>query len=396
LKRLAIPVLAFAAAWLAHAAVAPTVSIEASPPNPAAGQTVKLGSAPQGSGPDWLWDFGDGQTSAAAAPEHSWEAEGDYTVTLSSGGETTSMAVSVSPSQILRLNASHPFEISIDAVSPHDGQTYPSRAAAISDRFGWFSFPQITGDPENPEVTVKLLEAKLDGHYWIFWSAMTSLEYTMTVRDTVSGQVQIYRKDSTEACGGWDTTSFPFVPTPTPGAATPGASPTATPTPTTPSSTTPLPGTHTPTHTPTRTHTATPTPTITATPTITSTPTITPTPTPPLVYLRARQWQWDWCPGVTPCDPICPVGNGCGNEITLHVGQTYQVLVYNGDVPDVIESHTLQSITSIGLQGGTLPQGSSLPIQTIVPMTLGDFAFNCTTYCGVGHDNMTGVVHVVP
>jgi heme/copper-type cytochrome/quinol oxidase subunit 2 len=157
-----------------------------------------------------------------------------------------------------------------------------------------------------------------------------------------------------------------------------------------------VPGTHTPTRTSTRTHTATPTPTITATPTITSTPTITPTPTPPLVYLRARQWQWDWCPGITPCDPICPVGNGCGNEITLHAGQTYQILVYNGDVPDVIESHTLQSITSIGLQGGTLPQGSSLPIQTIVPTTLGDFAFNCTTYCGVGHDNMTGVVHVVP
>ena len=43
-----------------------------------------------------------------------------------------------------------------------------------------------------------------------------------------------------------------------------------------------------------------------------------------------------------------------------------------------------------------MPQGSSLPLQTITPMTAGDFAFNCTTYCGVNHDDMVGVVHVVP
>jgi PKD repeat protein len=393
LKRLAIPLLAFAAAWLARGAASPTISIEAIPRNPSAGQTVRLGAQPAGSGPDWQWDFGDGQSSSAAAPEHAWDAAGEYTVTLTSAGETTASTVSVSPTEILRLDVAHPFEISIDAVSPHDGQTYASRAVAISDRFGWFSFPQITGDPDNPEVTVKLLEAKVDGHYWIFWSAMTSLEYTMTVRDAVTGQVQVYRKESAEACGGWDTTSFPFVATPTPPGPGVSATPTATPTP----SDTPPPGaTRTPTRTPSRTHSATPTPTITATPTITQTPTITPTPTPPLVYLRARQWQWDWCPGTTPCEPICPAPSGCGSEITLHVGQTYQVLVFNGDVPDVIESHTLQSISGIGLQGGSLPQGSSLPIQTIVPTQTGDFPFNCTTYCGVNHDFMVGVVHVVP
>lgn len=395
MRRLAVPLLALAAAWLARAAAGPTISISTTPSNPAAGQTVRLGSLPAGTGPDWQWDFGDGQSSTAAAPEHAWDAPGDYTVTLISAGETTTSSVSVSPSEILRLDSAHPFEISIDALDPHDGHTYPSRAVAISDRFGWFSFPEITGDPGNPEVTVKLLEAKLDGHYWIFWSAMTSLEYTMTVRDTITGQVQVYAKDSADACGGWDTRSFPFIPTPTPSVPTPGASVTPSPTPT--RTNTPPPGTtHTPTRTPSRTPTHTMTATITPTPTVTSTPTVTPTPTPPLIYLRARQWQWDWCPGITPCEPICPAPSGCGNEITLQAGQTYQVLVYNGDVPDVIESHTLQTISSIGLQGGTLPQGSSLPVQTIVPMTVGDFAFNCTTYCGVGHDDMTGVVHVVP
>jgi len=186
LRRLAIPLLALAAAWLARAAAGPTIAIQTDPPNPSAGQRVRLGAIP-GAGPDWTWDFGDGASSSAAAPEHAWGEAGDYTVTLSSAGETTTASLSVAPAEVLRLDAAHPFEISVDALNPHDGHTYPSRAVAISDRFGWFSFPQVTGDPDNPEVTVKLLEAKLDGHYWIFWSAMTSLEYTMTVRDTVTG-----------------------------------------------------------------------------------------------------------------------------------------------------------------------------------------------------------------
>ena len=266
MKRLAIPLLAFAAAWLARAAAAPTVSIEASPPNPSAGQSVKLGSIPAGAGPDWFWDFGDGQSSTAAAPEHAWDAAGDYTVSVSSGGVSVFASVTVSPSAILRLYAAHPFEISIDALNPHDGHIYPSHAIGISDRFGWFSFPAITGDPANPEVTVKLLEAKADGHYWIFWSAMTSLEYTMTVRDVTTGQVEVYRKDSPEACGGWDTRSFPIL-TPTPSGPTPPGA-TATPTQTPPSTptvveTVPAGSTRTPTRTPTHTppRTATPTPT---------------------------------------------------------------------------------------------------------------------------------------
>ena len=62
----------------------------------------------------------------------------------------------------------------------------------VTDRFGWFSFPTLTNDPGNPEVTVKVLEAPTFGHYWLFWSAMTSLHYTMTVRDVSTGQVEVY------------------------------------------------------------------------------------------------------------------------------------------------------------------------------------------------------------
>jgi len=384
-RRTAILLSALAAAFLARAASAPSVTFELDPPNPVAGQAVRLRDTSAAAASSWFWDFGDSGSSNAASPSHAWSEPGDYAVKLLAQGSTAEATVTVSPSTTLRLLSAHPFEIAVDAVDPASGDPSPAQAIAISDRFGWFSFPGLTHDPGNPEVTVKVLEAPSFGHYWIFWSAMTSLEYTMTVRDVATGHVEVYKKEGPSPCGGWDTQSFEFVPTPTPPA--PGASPTpATPT-----------VTNAPNATPTRTRTRTPSPTITVTPTstpsptITATPTITPTPTPAppaLIHLRARQWQWDFF--------STDLGINGGNSITLRVGQTYQVDVYNGDTPDVTEVHTLQSIGGIGLQGGSLPQGSSLPLQTIQPMNTGDFAFNCTSYCGQFHDDMLGTVHVVP
>src|SRR5262249_50564978 len=136
------------------------------------------------------------------------------------------------------------------------------------------------------------------------------------------------------------------------------------------------------TRTPTLTTTPTMTPTASSTPTITPTPTMTPTPAPPFIALRAIQWQWNFCPTSDgfACPAVCPAR--CGHEITLRVGQTYQIWAYNGDDPDVIESHSLSSITALGLFGGDLPNGGSLPVQEITPMTPGDYSFNCTTFCG--------------
>jgi len=135
-------------------------------------------------------------------------------------------------------------------------------------------------------------------------------------------------------------------------------------------------------------------------------PMTTPTPTrrPLAITLRAITFQWDWCPaadqGTYPCTPgVCPP-SGCGpggsGEITLHVGQTYQVLVYDGDLIDFTSEHGFPGVSAIGLQGGLLPQGAVLPRQTIMPQTAGDYRFSCTNYCGVNHDLMVGTVHVVP
>jgi PKD repeat protein len=381
LRRLtAAGALAFAALWLARAGAAPTLTFEIDPPNPAAGQTVRLRDTSPSAATSWLWDFGDGATAGTASPSHVWTSPGSYTVRLLAQGSSAEQTLAVTAETTLLLLASHPFEITVDARDPGTGGPSPAKAIAISDRFGWFSFPGLTSDPGNPEVTIKVLEAPTFGHYWIFWSAMTSLQYTMTVRDVTTGQVQVYEKTDPAACGGWDLESFAFVPTPTP------APPTETPAPGQP------------------TRTRTPTPTSTATPTATpSGPTI--------LTLRATSWQWDWCPSGDQYFLPCSAG-ACPYEIdpdphvhgviTLHTGCSYQLTLYNTDPAESAPYHQLNAHPEIGIASPiNIPLGVTLaPITITIPASgVPDVSFNCNnTSCGTPsqHENMLGTIHIAP
>lgn len=82
-------------------------------------------------------------------------------------------------------------------------------AAAQNDLFGYFSLPELTGNPANPEVFVKMLDGTpVNGKLWVFYGGLTDLEYTLTVTDTVSGTSREYHKDPGSACGGFDTEAF--------------------------------------------------------------------------------------------------------------------------------------------------------------------------------------------
>ena len=94
------------------------------------------------------------------------------------------------------------------------GETVAVKAVPETDRFGYFSFPGLLGDPSFPEVVVKVIDYRLlTGKFWVFQTGLTSLEYTLTVTDTETEESRTY-EGNTPFCGSADTNAFPVTPGP--------------------------------------------------------------------------------------------------------------------------------------------------------------------------------------
>lgn len=66
-------------------------------------------------------------------------------------------------------------------------------------------------DPQNVELAVKILDARpINGKFWVYHGSLTTLPYTVTVTDTVTGRSRNYLKSDSTLCGGSDTGSFPI------------------------------------------------------------------------------------------------------------------------------------------------------------------------------------------
>jgi len=127
----------------------------------------------------------------------------------------------------LRLVSAHPFEIKVSARDPRTGTTGQGQLISQTDIYGIFSIPAITGNAANPEVIVKMVDASAIGaNYWVFYSALTDLNYTLTVKETATGRTKTYQdaKVGTTVCGAFDTSGFLQAPLP-------GPTPTPTPPP---------------------------------------------------------------------------------------------------------------------------------------------------------------------
>ena len=110
---------------------------------------------------------------------------------------------------VLRLNAAHPFAVTLSAIDPHTGATAPGAASQANDLWGYFAIPAISNNPNNPEVFVKLLDGTaINGDFWFFYGGLTNLEYTLTVTDATTGTQKTYTKPAGSECGGSDTAAF--------------------------------------------------------------------------------------------------------------------------------------------------------------------------------------------
>jgi len=86
------------------------------------------------------------------------------------------------------------------------GIATPARAVSLSGDTGYFYFL----DPANVELVVKVLDGRtLNGSFWVFYGALSNLEYTLTITDTVTGAVKVYANPSGRFASTGDTTAFP-------------------------------------------------------------------------------------------------------------------------------------------------------------------------------------------
>lgn len=69
------------------------------------------------------------------------------------------------------------------------GQTGPGRAQALTSETGTFWF----FSPNNIELVVKVLDGNaINGYWWVFYGALSDVDYTITVTDTVTGVPREY------------------------------------------------------------------------------------------------------------------------------------------------------------------------------------------------------------
>jgi PKD repeat protein len=178
-----------------------------SPIAPTTGVPVTFTDKSTGSPTAWTWNFGDGNTSFAQNPTHTYGSAGTYTVTLTVSNATTSSirssAVVVGQSTQLTLNDAR-YKVSISARDQRTGKTAVGIATVHTGEFGYFSLPELTGDANNPEVFVKVL-GPVNGVPWVFFGGLTDVEYTLTVTDTQTGQARQYYHAPGDAKGGYDT-----------------------------------------------------------------------------------------------------------------------------------------------------------------------------------------------
>lgn len=99
--------------------------------------------------------------------------------------------------------------VSLFLTDQRTGRTEAGYAVSSSDVFGYFSAPAFTGNFGNPEVIVKILDGRpVNGSFWVFYSGLTDLEYTLTITDVVSGASRVYHNPPGSLCGGFDTAAF--------------------------------------------------------------------------------------------------------------------------------------------------------------------------------------------
>lgn len=99
------------------------------------------------------------------------------------------------------------FAVSVRFVDPRTGAPGQGQAIPLTADTGAFWF----FEQENFELMVKALDGRpVNNRYWIFYGALSDVEYTITVRDILTGETRTYRNPAGTMASRADTRAFPL------------------------------------------------------------------------------------------------------------------------------------------------------------------------------------------
>ncbi len=97
------------------------------------------------------------------------------------------------------------FSVTVDW-KDHQGTVGAGQAVTLTTDSGYFWFFAST----NVELVVKVLDGRtLNNHYWVFYGALSDVEYNITVTDVQTGAIKVYHNPSGTMASVGDTSAFP-------------------------------------------------------------------------------------------------------------------------------------------------------------------------------------------
>src|SRR4051794_12803265 len=110
------------------------------------------------------------------------------------------------------------FQVEVDWMLP-GGIAGKGQAVPLTDDTGSFWF----FDNANLELVVKVLDGRpVNGHFWVYYGALSDVEYRITVTDTQTGVQEIYVNPAGRLASAADTSAFDPQPLGFPGDSGPG------------------------------------------------------------------------------------------------------------------------------------------------------------------------------
>jgi hypothetical protein len=88
---------------------------------------------------------------------------------------------------------------------PSQGRSGHGTAVAVTGDTGYFWFFRS----DNVELVIKVLDGRnVNGHFWVFYGALSDVQYTITVTDTQTGAAKTYTNPSGTLASVADTSAF--------------------------------------------------------------------------------------------------------------------------------------------------------------------------------------------